>query len=164
MKECNIEKVTEALKQFMMAQVKINDLTDADIEKLTHMVEELDEQTAETIAKLLGRIIILEKKIAELKDDNNNIKRKFGNKADKKINKDINNIYHHLKENRKSYNNFHEDVNDRISDLFAVTEVLADRIYNVSEFAHSIDRVVRRLCVDLDKIEREEKENNASNK
>ena len=160
-----IEELKEIVKEFMEIQINVNDAVNDDFEDMAKELEKLDEQTAETITKLLGRIIIIEKKIADIKEDNINIKRNFSNKADKKINKDINNIYHNLKEYRRGYNNFYEDVDDRINKLFAITDMLDNHINGVAELAYSTDRVVRAICADLDnKRERKENKNNASNK
>jgi hypothetical protein len=163
-----IEELKEVLKGFMEIQIGINDAVNDDFEDLEKELATLDEQTAEIITRIFERIIIIETKISEIKTENDNINRTFRTfdiKVGKKINFDINNIYHHLKGVRRRANENNEKVFDEIHKIYEYMERLENHINGVAEFAHNTDRVVRAICADLDnRRERKENKRNASDK
>ena len=100
MKECNIEKVTEVLKQFMSAQIEINDLNSEDIENIANKLTELDHDTTTVLKDLIKRIMILEEKVKHyesqnVREDINKINDKII-RINKKHTTEINDVQHRL--------------------------------------------------------------------
>lgn len=100
MKECNIKKVTEVLKQFMSAQIEINDLNVEDIENLAEKITELDRDTTTVLKDLIKRIIVLEEKVKHyesqnVREDINKINDKMI-RINKKHTTEINDVQHRL--------------------------------------------------------------------
>jgi archaellum component FlaC len=131
-----IEELKEVLKGFMEIQIGINDAVNDDFEDLTKELTALDEQTAEIITRIFERIIIIETKISDIKTENDNIKRTFKTfdiKVGKKINFDINNIYHNLKGVRRRANENNEKVFDEIHKIYEHMERLENRINDIDK-------------------------------
>lgn len=100
MKECNIEKVTEVLEQFMGAQIEINDLVDGDIEELEKGINELDHNTTIVLKDLIRRVMILEEKVKHyesqnVREDINKLNDKVI-RLNKKHTTEINDVQHRL--------------------------------------------------------------------
>ena len=107
MKECNIEKVTEVLKQFIGVQIEINKLVDGDIEELgkglndlEKGLNELDHDVTNVLKDIIKRIMILEEKIKHyesqnVREDINKLNDKVI-RLNKKHTTEINGVQHRL--------------------------------------------------------------------
>ena len=107
MKECNIEKVTEVLKQFIVVQIEINKLVDGDIEELgkglndlEKGLNELDHDVTNVLKDIIKRIMILEEKIKHyesqnVREDINKLNDKVI-RLNKKHTTEINGVQHRL--------------------------------------------------------------------
>lgn len=90
MKECNIEKVTGVLKQFMSAQIEINDLNCEDIENIANKLTELDHDTTTVLKDLIKRVMIIEEKVKHFESQN------VREDINKKHTTEINDVQHRL--------------------------------------------------------------------